>query len=213
MVSIHHFQNYRNKIATYNEIVNAGLEEKVTCICYFGGDPTPHTPFSLRVSRELVRRKKVRICWETNGLENPRIMKEMAKLSLISGGIVKIDWKAFTPIVYEALTGINGEKAIKRIKENVDIVLEIGRQRKTPPLLVVSTLIVPGYVDEKEVSGIACYLSQKNTEIPYVLLAFYPMHLMRDLRNTSRKEMKKAYEAALSCGLKNVYIGNEWLLT
>ena len=203
-------------VLSFSELSNVAMRSKVSCICYFGGDPTPHSIYALKVSREVLKRSKEgnvtkRICWETNGLENPKIMKEMAKLSLESGGIVKIDWKAYTPSIYQALTGINGEKALKRVKENVKLVLEMGKERELP-LLVVSSLIVPHYIDEFEVYNIAKYIAELNPETPYVLLAFAPQHLMHDVPTTSRKEMESVYKAALDAGLGRVYIGNIWLL-
>ncbi|GAB6946158.1 hypothetical protein JCM16161A_02880 [Vulcanisaeta sp. JCM 16161] len=85
-----------------------------------------------------------RICWETNGLVNPLVMREMARLSLVSGGIVKIDWKAWNPSFYEALTGVNGERATKRLMKNTDLVAKMARERPDPPLLVISILLVQG---------------------------------------------------------------------
>ncbi len=200
------------------DLIAEARNPKVTCVCYFGGDPTPHSLYALKVSEAIVEEARKRgeikrICWETNGLENPAIMRKMARLSLASGGIVKIDWKAWTPAVYSALTGINGRKAVERVKENVKLVAELGKSREEPPLLVVSVLLVPGYVDEFEVRMIARYLASIDERTPLVLLAFYPNHLLRDLPTTSRNHAKKAREVAREEGLKEIYIGNEWLLS
>ncbi|AEH24881.1 radical SAM domain protein [Pyrococcus yayanosii CH1] len=207
----HMLTSHKGNLVSAEELANVASDKRVTCVCYFGGDPCPNAFYSIRTSREILRRRKIRICWETNGLENPRIMKEMARLSLESGGIVKIDWKAYTPTVYQALTGVNGERAVERIKENVKLILDIEGNGE-PPLLVVSTLVVPHYIDEHEVFGIASYIAELNPETPYVLLAFAPQHLMSDVPPTSRRQMEIAYKAAQKAGLKNVYIGNPWLL-
>lgn len=188
------------------ELVRAVLNPKVTCICYFGGDPAPFSPYAIRVAQEILKKKKIRICWETNGLENPRIMRRIARLSEESGGIVKIDWKAYSPEVYEALTGINGKKAVERIKENIRVVIEEGA------MLVVSTLVVPHYIDEREVNGITKFLASISDEMPYVLLAFHPHHLMSDIPTTSWEQMNRLVEVARKNGLKNVFVGNYWLL-
>ncbi|PUA32371.1 MAG: hypothetical protein B7O98_06855 [Zestosphaera tikiterensis] len=143
----------------------------------------------------------------------PALKGRLSVVSLTSGGIVKIDWKAWTPQVYEALTGVNGVKAVERVKENVKLVNELSTSRPEPPLLVVSTLLVPGYVTIEEVEHIAEFLANVNPNIPYVLLAFYPKHLMSDLPTTSREHAFKAYEVARNAGLKEVFIGNVWLLS
>jgi pyruvate formate lyase activating enzyme len=206
-------------VMTVDELVEKALDPKVRCICYFGGDPAPQTPILVRVSKEIVRRARElgqrfkRICWETDGLENPWIMREMAKVSLESGGIVKIDWKAWTPSIYEALTGVDGRKAVERLKENTKVVSKLAAEREDPPLLVVSVLLVPGYVGPWEVYKIAEYLSGLDPKPPMVLLAFHPEHRMTDLPTTSIDHALKAIEAAKRAGIEEVYLGNEWLLS
>ncbi len=207
----------RRNVFTMDELLRAGLNDRVTCVCYFGGDPGPHTVFALKFSRQLLRyaREKhvvKRICWETNGLIHPSLFKEMLKLSLESGGIVKVDWKAWNPWIYEALTGVEGVKALEYLKTNVKTALEMWNERREIPLLVVSMLLVPGYVDEVEVANVAEYLSSLNPETPLILLAFHPDYLLKDLPPTSTKHALKAYEIAVGRGLRNVYVGNEWLL-
>ncbi|MEM4822130.1 MAG: radical SAM protein [Acidilobaceae archaeon] len=206
------------KSYSIEDLVNEALDPLVTCVCYFGGDPTPHTPLLILASRTIIAESRrvgqnfKRICWETDGLMNPNIMREAARLSLESGGIVKIDWKAWTPSVYEALTGVNGEKAIRRLKENTKLIASLAKDRVDPPLLVVSILLVPGYVTVEEVEKIAEYISSLEVNIPVVLLAFHPDHLMRDLPPTSRRHAREAERVVKSKGIKEVYIGNEWLL-
>ena len=203
-------------VRSVEELVRVALDnDRITCVCYFGGDPGPHIPYALEASRRIINNsngKVKRICWETNGIESPSIMKEMGRLSLVSGGIVKVDWKAWTPSIYEALTGVNGEKALKRLKTNCELLFKLGSSRMEIPLLVVSTLLVPGYVDPYEVGKIAEFLASLSNEIPYILLAFHPDYLMRDLPPTSIRHAEEAYEQARAAGLKYVYIGNEWLL-
>ncbi len=208
----------KNYVMTIEELVKEALDPRITCVCYFGGDPTPHAPMLIQASRMILEEAKKRgqkykrICWETDGLANPALMREMARLSLVSGGIVKIDWKAWTPSVYEALTGVDGRKAVERLKTNTRIVAEMGRERPDPPLLVVSVLLVPGYVDAEEVRRIAEYVASLPSNVPMVLLAFHPDHLMTDLPPTSRRHMEEAVKAAREAGVKEVYVGNEWLL-
>ena len=203
-----------NHIHSLNELVEAAMNPRVTCVCYFGGDPGPHITFALAASRIIARKAREediikRICWETNGLENPLIMREMAKISLETGGIVKIDFKAWSPSIYQALTGING---VERVKENIRLVASLMDKRPEPPLLVVSTLLVPGYVDLYEVRKIAEFLAKINPKIPYVLLGFHPDHRLTDLPRTSRDHMFKAYNIARETGLREVFMGNLFLL-
>ncbi|MEM1983540.1 MAG: radical SAM protein [Sulfolobales archaeon] len=214
-------QNWRGRedsirfkhVMSVDEVVKAALNEKVTCVCYFGGDPTPNIIHALTTSRKIMRSlgggRILRICWETNGTLNPRIMEEVTKISLDSGGIVKIDLKAWSSNIYQVLTGVN---AIERVKENIRLVSSYMNLRDDPPLLVVSVLLVPGYVDIVEIRGIAEFLVSLNDEIPVVLLAFRPDFILKDLPPTGRKHMHESIKVMKEAGLKNVFVGNEWLL-
>ncbi len=205
-------------VMSVEELVERAMDPRVTCICYFGGDPTPHAPLLIEASRRILEEARKRgqwpkrICWETDGLAHPSIVKAMARLSLESGGIVKIDWKAWTPSVYEALTGVDGERAVERLKTNTRIVAGMAGERPSPPLLVVSVLLVPGYVTPEEVEKIAGYVAGIDPGTPMVLLAFHPDHRMKDLPPTSKRHAVEALRAARRAGLKRVFLGNEWLL-
>ncbi len=198
------------------ELVEAAMDPRVTCVCFFGGDPTPHAPWVLRAARMIAERARragvvKRICWETNGVATEPIMREMARISLETGGIVKIDLKAWTPSVYKALTGVD---AVERVRENVKLVAIMWREagKPEPPLLVASLLLVPGYVDLLEVRRWAEYLASLDPDIPLMLLAFHPDNLMRDLPPTSREHAFAAARVAKEAGLRRVFIGNSWLL-
>ncbi len=214
-------QNYDHKRLIFRveardgeDLLRDASRDDVTCICYFGGDPGPQAPFAISISKKILEEnpgKIKRICWETNGIESEGVIREMGNLSLKSGGILKIDWKAWSPHVYEALTGINGERARRRLQENCKILDKLSKEREFP-VLAVSTLVLPGYIDYEEVYGIASFLSSLDSEIPYVLLAFYPTYLARDLKCTSKDQMEEAIKAAKDAGLRKIYVGNYWLL-
>ncbi len=200
-----------------NEIVKVAKNDLIPCICYFGGDPGPHAPQAIRISRLVLDYAKKfgkikRICWETNGLESPWVAKAMAELSLESGGIFKIDWKAWTPSIYQALTGVDGSAATENIRNLVRMLIDMSSLRKEVPLLVVSVLLVPGYVDVEEVQSIAKFIASLDRDVPLVLLAFHPDHLLKDLPPTSRRHAEEAAKVAREEGLRKVFIENVWLL-
>lgn len=132
----------------------------------------------------------------------------MANLSLESGGCIKFDLKAWNEGIHYALCGVSNNKTL----ENFKVLAELVSHRPEPPMLIASTLLVPGYVDEAEVAGIAGYLAELNPEIPYSLLAFYPHFYLQDLPTTSRTHALHCREVAENAGLKRVHIGNLHLL-
>ncbi len=187
------------------------VDEKTSCICYFGGDPAPQTPFALRVSKLAIERKKgriLRICWETNGSMNPGLLDEMTELALISGGCIKFDLKAWDDNLHVALTGNTNKRTLcnfSRVGEKIGL-------RPVPPLLIANTLLVPGYVDEAEIRSIARFIISINPDIPYSMLAFHPQFYMSDMPMTEKIFAERCLEAARKEGLKNVRIGNVHLL-
>lgn len=191
------------------ESLAQAVTEKTRCICFFGGDPSPQAIHAIKVSELCLKREKpVHICWETNGSENPSILKKMLELSLISGGCLKIDIKALTPEIHYALCGTGNERKIK----NILLAGEWFKKRKEPPLFVASLLLVPHYIDLEEVDKISRFLSQVDPEIPLCLLAFYPHFYMEDMTLLKREFAFEALERCMENGLKNVRIGNFHLL-
>ena len=189
------------------------IDERVTCICFFGGDPSPQIAHALKVAKlalEKAEREKrvIRVCWETNGRIGRAALRDVIDVSLRSGGIIKVDVKAWTPSIYKALTGLDPGGLF----DNLKFISEHIEEREEVPLLTASTLLVPGYVDEYEVRMIARYLSSLDRNIPYTLLAFHPDYLLHDLPPTSTRHAKEALKAAREEGLKRVNIGNQWLL-
>lgn len=186
-------------------------DEKTSCICYFGGDPAPQIPFSLRASRQALERKRgriLRICWETNGSMHPVLLDEVTKLGLSSGGCIKFDLKAWDDNLHIALTGNTN----KRTLENFTRAGKKIGVRPIPPLIIANTLLVPGYIDETEIRRIARFVVSIDPHIPYSLLAFQPHFYMSDMPLTEKVLAERCQEAAREEGLKNVRLGNEHLL-
>ncbi len=191
----------------------AAADEKTTCICYFGGDPTPQILHAIKASRLALERARgegriLRICWETNGAAQEPYLNMMARLSFESGGCIKFDLKAWDEGLHYALCGVTNKQTLNNFKA----LSGLSRKRPEPPFLIASTLLVPGYIDEMEVGQIARYIASLNPEIPYSLLAFYPQFYLQDLPTTSRGHALRCKEAAEKMGLKNVHLGNIHLL-
>jgi pyruvate formate lyase activating enzyme len=191
--------------------LSSAVDAKTSCICYFGGDPTPQLPHAIKASKIALEQNKdriLRICWETNGGMHSRLLKRMLELSLQSGGCVKFDLKAWSEELHLALCGVSNHRTLY----NFAYAAQWLKQRKDPPLLIASTLMVPGYIDENEVSGIARFTASLHPDIPYSLLGFYPHYFMPDMPRTSRRHAEACRQAALDAGLKKVKIGNVHLL-
>jgi pyruvate formate lyase activating enzyme len=189
----------------------AAVDERTSCICYFGGDPTPQIPFSIRAAkraRERAGHRILRICWETNGSMNPKLLEKIMELAIESGGCVKFDLKAFDDNLHQALTGVTNRQTMANFKRAA----QMAKQRLIPPALIASTLMVPGYVDAQEVGNLAKFIASNDPHVPYALLAFHPQFHLSDLPLPTHAFARQCLQAAKNAGLKNVRIGNRHLL-
>jgi len=210
-------QNYHFKEQTFSTTpvparrLAEAADEKTSCICYFGGDPTPQILHALKTSKLALERahdRVLRICWETNGAMQEPFLGMMADLSFRSGGCVKFDLKAWDEGIHFALTGVTNRNTLENFKK----LAQWAPKRPVPPFLIASSLLVPGYVDEQEVGAIAGFMANLNPNIPYSLLAFHPHFYLRDLPTTSRTHALRCKQLSERAGLKHVHVGNLHLL-
>jgi len=189
----------------------AAVTEETRCMCFFGGDPTCQVEHALQAAR-LARERRgeglLRVCWETNGSMSRSYLKQMLELSLDSGGCVKFDLKAWDEPLHAALCGASNKRTLR----NFEYASSWTSRRPDPPLLVASTLLVPGYVDARQVAGLAGFIAGLDPDIPCSLLAFHPAFEMNDLPKTSNQHTAECLAAAKSAGLRRVHVGNVHLL-
>jgi pyruvate formate lyase activating enzyme len=203
-----HFRLKRPPGLVSAEHLAAQAHERTFCVCYFGGDPTPQMPHALATSR-LLAEKGVAVCWETNGSLHPRLLDQAVELSLRTGGCIKFDLKALDENLHLALTGVSNRRTL----ENFCRAARRIPERPEFPLVVASTLLVPGYVDAEEVGQIARFLAENDPNIPYALLGFHPHFFIPDLPRTSVRHAEEAEAAARAAGLRRVRVGNRHLLS
>ncbi|HIE18750.1 TPA: radical SAM protein [Candidatus Bathyarchaeota archaeon] len=211
--------HYRNLTVRLNPRIAAEelagkVDEHVSCICFFGGDPSVQMPHALKtseISLEEARkhRRILRICWETNGNMKKAFAEKAAELSFHSGGVVKFDLKAWDENLHRALCGVSNRATLSNFSMIGERYFE---ERSEVPILTASTLLIPGYVDAEEVEKIAKFIASINPGIPYTLLAFYPHYRLNDLPTTSRKQALECKKAAEK-HLEKIRIGNVHLLS
>jgi pyruvate formate lyase activating enzyme len=206
--------HYRNLASELQPLMSAeSLADKadrhVSCICYFGGDPSVQMPHAIKTSQlaieRAVKEKRIlRICWETNGYWKKEFALKAAELSLNSGGNIKFDLKTWDENLSMALCGVSNKPTLSCFKM---IGEKFFKKRLELPVLTVSTLLVPGYVDAKEVENLAKFIASIDPKIPYTLLGFYPQYVMSDLATTSRAQAAECHGIAKKY-LENVRIGS-----
>lgn len=197
----------QEKTISAGELARAA-NSRTFCVCYFGGDPASQMPHALAASRLLAERG-VRICWETNGMMHPRLLDAALEYSIETRGCIKFDLKAYAEGLHLALTGVSNQRTLENFARAAS---HFNKHPKSHPLVIASTLLVPGYLDAEQVGKIARYIASLNPNIPYALLAFAPHFYMHDLPCTSIRQAVEAEAAAREAGLTNVRLGNRHLL-
>ena len=100
------------------------------------------------------------------------------------------------------MSGVLNERAYKNFEMVADRYKEV---------ITATTLLVPNYVDGKEVEKIAKFIADIDPEIPYSLLIFHPAFYMSDMPITPGKQVEECYKTAKRY-LNKVNIGNKHLL-
>ncbi|MEA1904578.1 MAG: radical SAM protein, partial [Candidatus Hadarchaeota archaeon] len=186
----------------------------VGCICYFGGDPASQMPFvieSARLAREAAEKEKriLRTCLETNLSMDRESLERFSEISMESGGGIKADLKCWSSKIQYALAGIENRAAYK----NFELIGKRQRERPEVPFARASTLLVPGYVDEQEIRGVASFIADIDPTIPYSLLAFQPTFYMDDMPYVKKRDVDRFLEICKEEGLERVRLGNPWLVS
>jgi len=202
------------KIYDLNEFVDIVISnEKITCICYFGGSPEPHLPFTIRANKTILeslpKKRILRICYEWNGAGNSVLVLKAAEQIAVSGGIIKFDLKTpkNSPLSI-ALSGVPNGQTYKNFEK---IYYKFWEETKIP-ILTATTLIVPGYITPDDVEEIAKFVAELNPDIPYSLLVFHPDWMMRDLPISPTKLVYECENVAKKY-LNRVHVGNKFLLS
>ena len=193
-------------LLTAQELANVA-DEYTACVCYFGGDPACNPAHSLETSKLLNQKRRVRVCYETNGNISKKWIDRIASIISDTGGTLKFDIKAVSPKLYRTMTGVSNSAMLRNFKE-----VSAQKRDRQGEFLVASVLLVPGYVNLTEVQRICRFIAENDSTIPTALLGFYPHHAMSDLPRTSRAHAEASLDIAKDEGLTNVRIGNVGLL-
>ena len=195
-----------------NFLTTIKKNNKISCICWFGGSAEPQLPFALRASRlatQMDQSRILRICFEWNGAGNEKLVDKATELALKTGGNIKYDLKYFDSNLSIVLSGVSNAQSYLNFEKMFD---KYYSKRLETPVLSATTLLIPGYVDAREVESIAKFMASLDKKIPYSLLVFHPQSYLRDLPITPLKQVRECLAVAKKY-LDDVHIGNKHLLT
>lgn len=147
------------------EVVNHLISKKkwLDGLSITGGEPMIHQALSDFIGK--VKEEGFLVGLETNGT-NPQMLKDLIADKLID--YVALDIKA--PLVwekYKKTSGINDEDLFRKVKESVEVLLEL----KLDIDYELRTTVVPGLIEEEDILAIARQIKGAKR---YVLQQFLP---------------------------------------
>lgn len=188
---------YHESDAYYSPEDIIDLVKKSTCssISFTYNEATVFAEYIIDISR-LAAAEDIPCIMVTNGYINPEARKEVYK----NISAVNIDLKGFSDDFYRIHTAAH-------LQAVLDTILWCF---KTGIHTEITTLLIPGLNDSKNMLESQCSWLQKNAlnDLPLHFSAFYPQHLYSHLPQTSQKSLIQAVNIAKKSGLHYIYNGN-----
>jgi pyruvate formate lyase activating enzyme len=179
---------------TPSMIVEEATGSRSFTISYTYTEPTIFFELALDTARLAVQ-KGLKNIFVSNGYMTEECLKEIS--SNLHG--VNVDLKAFTDRFYKEQCGAKLEPILRT--------LEI--MRKMGVWVEVTTLLIPGLNDSTdELKGLAGFLSNLDTDIPWHISRFHPSYRLMNVRPTPPESIQTARDIGYEAGLKYVYTGN-----
>ncbi|MBN2355561.1 AmmeMemoRadiSam system radical SAM enzyme [candidate division KSB1 bacterium] len=158
-------------------------------------EPTVFYEYCLDIAR-AAQQKDIKTVWVTNGFINEAPLQEIAPFLAAAN----VDLKAWDEAFYRKVVGGELKPVLDTLK----------RMKRLGIWLEVTTLMVPGYVDNEEtMREIALFIKNElGAETPWHISRFYPQYRFTHMPPTSLEAVHRAREIGLETGLRYVYSGN-----
>ncbi len=175
-------------------VVEKAIEKGCKSISYSYSDPTIFVEYMIDVAK-LAKEKGLKNIMVTAGYINPEPLEEIDKYM----DAYSIDLKFFSDEAYRKYS----KGRLEPVLETIKFVFERGKW------LELTTLLVPKYLDEKQIRNIARWIAQKLASwVPWHISRFFPYYKAQDLPPTPIEDLEKAYRIGKEEGLQYVYVGN-----
>jgi len=163
-------------------------------ISYSYSDPTVFGEYVMEVSR-LAREKNLKNIMVTAAYINLEPLEEIDRYM----DAYSIDLKFFSDASYKSYSRGKLEPVLEAIK----FLFSKGKW------IEITTLLVPQYLDESQLRGIAGWIAEELADwVPWHLSRFFPYYKATHLKPTPPEALEEAYSIGKSAGLKFVYVGN-----
>ena len=175
-------------------IVEKALEEGCESISYSYSDPTIFAEYMIDVAK-LAKERGLKNIMVTAGYINPEPLEEIDRYM----DAYSIDLKFFSDESYRKYS----KGRLQPVLDTIRYVFERGKW------LEITTLLVPRYLNEEQLRGIANWISEELAPwVPWHISRFFPYYKAKDLPPTPVEELEKAYRIGKEAGLEYVFVGN-----
>ena len=177
------------------QAVETALQKNVPSIAYTYSEANTYYEYMFDTAR-IARSRGIKNVWVSNGYINPGPLGELCRY--LDGANVNL--KSFDDRIYRKLNG-------GRLQPVLDTFKFLAG---TPVWFEITTLVVPGYVDDKEMIKEMCAWIVKNLgpDHPLHFSRFYPQYKLDRLAPTPVKTLEGLRKIAMEQGIRYVYIGN-----
>lgn len=179
------------------KIVQEALENHCPSISYTYTEPTIFLEYALETMK-LAKEKGLKNIWVTNGFMSPQALKLITPYL----DAANVDLKSFEESFYQKYCA----GRLKPVLENLKAL------KKKNIWLEITTLIIPGLTDRKEMlKKIAQFVKKElGPETPWHISRFFPevSWKMQNLPATPLETLEKVEQIGKKTGLRYVYKGN-----
>lgn len=176
------------------EILKEAMDSHASSISYTYTEPTIYFETALDTAR-LATQKGLKNVFVTNGYMTKRCLQEIDPHLHAAN----VDLKAFSDRFYRDLCGAK----LNPVLRTMETMKEMGIW------LEVTTLLIPGLNDsEEELKGLARFLAELDSVIPWHISRFHPTYRLNHVPSTPVESVRRARDIGFEAGLEYVYTGN-----
>ncbi|MFO8166084.1 MAG: AmmeMemoRadiSam system radical SAM enzyme [Desulfatiglandales bacterium] len=177
------------------DVVRLAKEKNTPSIAYTYSEPVSYYEYMYDTAR-LASEAGIKNVWVSNGYINKRPLEDLAQY--LDGANVNL--KSFDDDTYRRLNGGRLQPVLNTFK----LLHEKGIWFE------MTTLVVPGYVDNPEMIKRMCnwILRELGPDYPLHFLRFFPQYRLNRLPATPVKTLEHVRNIALKEGIHYVYLGN-----
>ncbi len=177
------------------QVVSHAKQENAASIAYTYSEATTYFEYMIDTAR-LARKNGIFNLWISNGYINEAPLLELCKVL----DAANVNLKSFDDAIYRKLNGGRLDPVLNTFKT-------LHRQGVH---FEITTLIVPGYVDDPEMIKGMCRWIRDNLgpDYPLHFLRFFPQYKLDRLPPTPVSTLTEFRRLAMKEGIHYVYIGN-----